>query len=102
MGETKIPLSVVKELLDQQNRVHDAQLKLLAEYIERCAVKFELALNPPLPPIDPQDKIADELFANPRMSEEEEDLRYALQLGDISQVEYDLRLKQHLNGTYEE
>lgn len=99
MRETMIPLSVVKELLEMQNKYNEAQLKLLGEYLEKAAIQYEKALNPPLPITSPRD---DELFANPRMSEDEEDLRYALKLGDITEEEYKKRLNLHLDGAYED
>lgn len=101
MGEVKIPLSVVEKLLDQQNRVHDAQLALLGKHIEECARLFELALNPPRPeqPIDP---VAEQLFANPRMSEDEEDLRHAYRMGDIDEVEFQRRLDLEFKDAYPE
>lgn len=101
MGELKVPYQVVKDLIDSQNKFNEAQLALLGIHLEKCAALFELALNPPLP-IQPPDNHDEELFANPRMSEEEEDLRYAFQLGDITQEELDQRLKAHLNGSYAE
>lgn len=88
------------KLLESQNKVHEAQLTLLGEYIERCAAKFELALNPPVPPYDPKEAIAEQVFANPRMSEEEEDLRHAYRMGDIDEVEFQRRLDFELSGSH--
>lgn len=101
MGEVKIPLSVVEKLLDQQNRVHDAQLALLGKHIEECARLFELALNPPRPE-QPIDHVAEQLFANPRMSEDEEDLRHAYRMGDIDEVEFQRRLDLEFKDAYPE
>lgn len=100
MGEVKIPLSVIKELLDQQNRVHDAQLALLGKHIEECARLFELALNPPIRPEQANDLIAEQVFAHPRMSEDEEDLRHAYRMGDIDEVEFQRRLDMELGGSF--
>lgn len=100
MGETKVPYQVIKDLIDAQNKFNEAQLALLGTYLEKCATLFERAINPPSPTY-PTDK-DDELLAQPRMSEEEEDLRYALQVGDITPAEFDTKLKTYFNGSYAE
>lgn len=90
------------ELLREVNSKHDAQLALLGEHLKECARLFELALNPPVPPYDPNDKIAEQVFANPRMSEEEEDLRHAYRMGDIDEVEFQRRLDIEFKDAYQE
>lgn len=100
MGEVKIPLSVVEKLLDQQAKVFEAQLALLNEHLTRNAILFERAMNPPIPPGQPNDEAVDFLTANPRMSEEEEDLRYAFAVGDLTKSQLDDRLSNLLDNTY--
>lgn len=99
MGEVKIPLSVVEKLIDKQNEVHKVQLELLANHLEKCAELFEKALNPPIIPTEQVDPMVATL---PRMSEEEEDWYFAYQQGDISKAELDKRLRNHLEGAYQE
>jgi len=99
MGEVKIPLSVVKELIDKQNEVHKVQLELLANHLKECAVLFEKALNPPIIPTEQVDPI---VATMPRMSEEEEDWYFAYQQGDITKAELDKRLNNHFDGAYTE
>lgn len=89
------------DLINGQNLFNEAQLKLLGEYLEKASIMYEKALNPPLPPTIPDDE-RDMLFAQPRMSEEEEDLRYSLQMGDITQSEFDDTLKKHFANSYTE
>lgn len=102
MGEVKIPLSVVEKLLDQQAKVFEAQLALLNEHLTRNAILFERAMNPPIPPAQPNDDAVDFLTAQPRMSEEEEDYRYAFAVGDITKAQLDERLSGLFDGSYEE
>jgi len=112
MGETKIPYSVVKDLLDKQHvqtqtmlelqqRHNDAQLKLLGEHLEKCAALFESAMNPPITP-QIQDEVPEIITNHPRMSEEEEDWIYSYQVGDITKAELDKRLKGYFDGAYDE
>lgn len=102
MRETMVPLSVVTALLEMQNKHNEAQLKLLGEYLEKCSIMYEKALNPPLPPTIPNTEREDLLVSQPRMSEEEEDLRYSLQMGDITQAQFDERLGKYFTNAYAE
>ncbi len=97
--EQQVPYSVVKDLLDMQAKHNEAQLQMLAVHLEKCAALFEKALNPPLQPIEASDPF---VIQNPRMSEEEEDLRYSHQVGDITQQQLDDRLSKYFDNSYPE
>lgn len=99
MGEVKIPLTVVEKLLDNQQKVFESQLALLSEHLTRNTILLERALNPPT---QPQETVPDFISAQPRMSEEEEDWRYAFAVGDITKSELDERLKNLFDGSYVE
>lgn len=98
--ELKVPYEVVRDLIVMQNKHNEAQLALLGGHLKECARLFELALNPPVPPYDPNETIAEQVFANPRMSEEEEDLRHAYRMGDIDEAEFQRRLDFELSGSH--
>lgn len=98
--ELKVPYEVVRDMLALQNKNNEAQLALLGEHLKECARLFELALNPPVPPYDPNESSAEKVFANPRMSEEEEDLRHAYRMGDIDEVEFQRRLDFELSDAH--
>lgn len=117
MKEALIPLSVVKDMIEQlrreqtlnYTRFHDYMkserdfnkhlIEMLGVHLAQCATLFERALNPPIPP---QQEIPEHTTDMPRMSEEEEDWYFAYQNGDITKAELDAKLKTYMNGAYAE
>lgn len=94
--EQMISYAVVKDLLDMQTKHNESMLAMLGIHLEKCAELFEKALNPD-PVIEP---ISPFIEANPRMSEEEEDLRYSRSVGDITDSEFEQRLSKYTDGAY--
>lgn len=75
--EPKIPLSAVKLLIEQQNTFNKSLVDLLGQYLVQAADKYDRALNPPLTTSDGPP------MTYSQMSEEEEQLEYMIESGQI-------------------
>lgn len=93
MGEPKVPLSVVKLMLDQQNSFNQQLVEKLGLFIAQAAEKYERALNPPIPEGHTGE------MTTTRWGEDAEDLEYQIEAGIIPQNDISDAMRRILSGT---
>lgn len=93
MRDTKVPFEVVKALLDQQNAFNEKLIDLVGQYLEKTALQYREALNPPM------DNSPDVEMSYSRLDEAAEDLQYQIDTGMISPSQITDQMRRLLGDT---